>query len=117
MSPVRKSKYPAGWYHIAGRVKTVADWRCEACGQRHDDWTTGTILTVHHLDGDPMNPPGMPSLIPHDNLIALCQSCHLRAEPWSRAGEVLTRDECIERLQAILEELSRQYELELPGAL
>lgn len=64
--------YPAEWVDITIRVKTAAGWCCEACGHPHDP-DTGYILTVHHIDGDKAN-------VEPNNLIALCQRCHLRAQ-------------------------------------
>jgi hypothetical protein len=106
-----RADYPADWRDIAAALKAHADNRCEACGVEHGP--VPHILTVHHLDRDKLNPPAMPATFPHDNLIALCQRCHLRAEHWALAGEYLTRAECLERLEAIATELGRQRELEL----
>ena len=64
--------YPAEWWEIALRVKDATGWCCEACGHPHDP-TTGYTLTVHHIDGDKGN-------VSPQNLIALCQRCHLRAQ-------------------------------------
>lgn len=61
--------YPADWPEIAWRIKEAADWRCERCGHPHDT-PAGYMLTVHHLDGDKSN-------CDDDNLVALCQRCHL----------------------------------------
>jgi 5-methylcytosine-specific restriction endonuclease McrA len=62
--------YPEDWPDIAHRVKEAADWMCQECGHEHDP-ANGYVLTVHHIDGDPQNNA-------EDNLIALCQRCHLR---------------------------------------
>jgi len=64
---MRRELYPDDWPDIAKRVKDKADWRCSECGARH---RRGYILTVHHIDGDPGN--NSP-----ENLVALCQRCHL----------------------------------------
>lgn len=106
-----RAEYPAEWPDIAALVKRDAGGRCEACDVEHGP--VPHILTVHHLDRDKANPPAMPATFPHDNLIALCQRCHLRAEHWALAGEYLTRDACLERLADIAAELARQLELEL----
>jgi len=62
--------YPVDWDEIAQRVKDRAGWRCEHCDAPHDPANEYT-LTVHHLDDDPAN-------CADDNLVALCQRCHLR---------------------------------------
>jgi hypothetical protein len=64
--------YPAGWPSVAMSVKEEAGWRCERCGAPHDP-AVGYCLTVHHLDGDRSN-------CSRENLEALCQRCHLRAQ-------------------------------------
>lgn len=66
-----KKKYPDNWIGIATAVKRQADWCCENCGQ-HNDYP-GRVLTVHHVDYDTFNNT-------EDNLVALCQSCHLKAQ-------------------------------------
>ena len=57
--------YPPDWDEIARQVKDAAGWRCEHCQAPHDP-ASGHTLTVHHLDGNPMN-------CDWDNLVALCQ--------------------------------------------
>ena len=85
---VGKGPYPLIWRLIAQRVKSQAGWRCECCAHPHEtslrraecddrcahpsDGKRRT-LTVHHLD---MNPERCESW----NLVALCQSCHLRVQ-------------------------------------
>lgn len=64
--------YPAEWFKIALKAKDAAGWGCETCGHPHDP-KTGHTLTVHHIDGDKAN-------VEPNNLIALCQRCHLRAQ-------------------------------------
>lgn len=64
----RKEEYPEDWEEIARKVKERAGWRCELCGVPSGP---GQILTVHHLDRNKKNNS-------EDNLIALCQRCHLR---------------------------------------
>lgn len=74
--------YPADWDQIAGRVKARAGWRCEHCGHSHDP-AAGYTLTVHHIDGHPAN-------CVDDNLVALCQRCHLRwQQQWTPAQTVM----------------------------
>ena len=96
------SGYPHQWHAIATRVKVVAGWKCEACGTKNGPPHLGAVLTVHHLDGDKRNPRGLPRKIPHENLIALCQRCHLRAQHWTNAGESVTREKAIDRLALIV---------------
>jgi 5-methylcytosine-specific restriction endonuclease McrA len=67
--PFDPARYPDDWREIADRVKTAAGWCCEQCGHEHDS-AAGYMLTVHHIDGDPMNNEPW-------NLVALCQRCHL----------------------------------------
>ena len=64
--------YPDDWPQIAKAVKDEADWMCERedCKAQH---ASGYVLTVHHLDGDSMNNA-------RENLIALCQRCHLKEQ-------------------------------------
>jgi hypothetical protein len=61
------ARYPSNWHEIAERVKRLAGYECEHC---HSPSVPGRILTVHHIDGDPGNNAD-------DNLVALCQVCHL----------------------------------------
>ena len=73
--------YPDDWSAIAKRIKDAAGWRCEHCGHEHDP-ATGHTLTVHHLDGDPAN-------CADDNLVALCQKCHLHIQATYIPGQLL----------------------------
>ena len=73
--------YPDDWDAIAARVKDAAGWHCEHCGHKHDP-AAGYTLTVHHLDG---NPPNCAS----DNLVALCQRCHLHVQARWKPGDAL----------------------------
>ena len=76
-----RSKYPGGWEGIAKEVKERAGWCCRHCGHPHDP-EAGRTLTVHHLDGDPGN-------CDDDNLVALCQKCHLHIQATYRPGQLL----------------------------
>lgn len=67
--PFQPQRYPPDWHAIARRVKDAAGWRCEQCGHAHAP-REGYTLTVHHIDGDPQNNRD-------ENLVALCQRCHL----------------------------------------
>ena len=73
--------YPDDWPDIAVRIKNAADWRCENCGHPHDP-AAGRTLTVHHLDLDPSN-------CADDNLIAVCQVCHLSIQARYRPGQLI----------------------------
>lgn len=64
------SDYPDNWKEIALEVKKRAGFRCEICGAES---SFGHILTVHHKDGNPANNDP-------ENLIALCQRCHLSVQ-------------------------------------
>lgn len=108
ISATRKALYPANWDQISRHVRAEALWRCEECevadrevGYRWPDTGgefravdakhsvavfqclkdlrgpnatfTRIVLTVHHIDGDPTNNE-------RNNLVALCQRCHLQAD-------------------------------------
>jgi 5-methylcytosine-specific restriction endonuclease McrA len=60
--------YPHNWADIATRVKQAAVWKCRICGTPH---APRRVLTVHHLDHNPRN-------CTDENLLACCQSCHLK---------------------------------------
>ncbi len=105
----RRPRYPYDWFEIAADSKRAAGGKCEAC--EVPAGPAPAILTVHHLDRDTFNPRNARVRHPHANLVALCQRCHLRAEHWAMAGELLTRDECLERLVAIVTEERAQRSL------
>jgi hypothetical protein len=71
--------YPVNWNEIATRIKDLARWCCEHCGHPHDP-EDGYTLTVHHLDGDLAN-------CAWENLVALCQRCHLRWQNTWQPGQ------------------------------
>ncbi len=73
--------YTADWNTVAFEVKTAAGWRCEHCGHRHNP-AAGYALTVHHLDGDPQN--NAP-----ENLVPLCQRCHLHWQARWSPGQLM----------------------------
>jgi hypothetical protein len=73
--------YPADWAEIAARVKREAGQRCEHCGHP-DERETWHVLTVHHLDGDKSN-------CAPENLVALCQRCHLHIQHRFIVGQIV----------------------------
>lgn len=64
--------YPSDWLDIARRIKDAAGWCCVRCGHPND-YESGHVLTVHHLDMDKSNCADW-------NLAALCQRCHLHIQ-------------------------------------
>jgi 5-methylcytosine-specific restriction endonuclease McrA len=75
--PMDKKNYHPSWDLISKAVRLKANDKCELChadnGENH--WFTGSkvVLTVHHIDRDKKNNS-------RQNLIALCQRCHLRLD-------------------------------------
>ena len=106
---MKNYRYPDNWDEIATSIKERAGWVCEQCGAIHDAYITRdphdpakfryitdgdlldehlkitrVMLTVHHIGVQ--KPDGSPGDM-HDkldcrseNLIALCQRCHLLAD-------------------------------------
>jgi hypothetical protein len=106
---MERRRYPADWEAISLRIRERAQGACEWCGAKAGDPIHGrpgtrVVLTVHHL-GAP-KPDGTPG-DPHDkldcrdeNLIALCQGCHLMADlPGHIARAKLTRQRKKEQAQ------------------
>ena len=75
--PLKRERYPENWEEIAEEVKRRAGYRCENCGSPS---IPGRILTVHHLDLNPQNND-------LNNLVALCQVCHLKIQAKYRPGQ------------------------------
>lgn len=88
--PVDWKKYPTNWREIRTRIIAISGGQCMcmgACGLHRTNpgprrcielngqpakWAKGlVVLTVAHLDHTPAH-------CSDDNLIALCQRCHLR---------------------------------------
>ena len=72
--PFHRERYPADWPQISREVREAAGQECEFCGASngvpHPITGSLVVLTVAHLDHNPMN-------CDRDNLRALCQKCHL----------------------------------------
>lgn len=62
--------YPDNWPEIAEQIKRDAGYCCEKCGSPS---VPRRVLTVHHLDLDKAN-------VTYENLVALCQVCHLHVQ-------------------------------------
>jgi hypothetical protein len=83
-----RAEYPADWDEISTRIRTLAGWRCLACDTPHGP--RPFVLTTHHIDHNPPN-------VADDNLVALCQVCHLKAH--GKHFRRLTRDALIAELR------------------
>lgn len=88
ISPENRGKYPSDWPVISKRIKSErAGWQCECdgrCGKTpHDEGRCTArhgepsrlsgkpvIITTAHLNHDPSD-------CRDENLMAMCQSCHL----------------------------------------
>lgn len=100
--PIDYRKYPPDWADISKRIRERAGNVCEECGVPNgshvtrakgdrSQWTqveagkgTRIVLTVHHIgvdhaDGTPGDPRDKMD-VRDENLIALCQACHLAAD-------------------------------------
>lgn len=74
--PENKARYPKNWKQISEDIRfNRAKNKCEKCGAEnykpHPITGSKVILTVAHLDHTPEN-------VDYDNLMAMCQRCHLR---------------------------------------
>lgn len=107
--PMQRELYPEDWETISQRVRERAGWQCEQCGVKHraiilrrvEDptvWRYGdaftrprpgermvrVVITTHHIGVDkPDGAPGDPDDkqdCRDENLVALCQFCHLQAD-------------------------------------
>lgn len=84
-----RSRYPADWLAISTNVKIEANWICQGCGAKHGP--IPHVLTVDHVvDHEPSN-------VSTENLVALCQRCHLRRQGMHPRPQ--TRDEAVQRLR------------------
>ena len=105
----RALSYGSGWKVIKEQVR-ARDRVCQHCGKTPEE--SGRALDVHHLQ--PFRFSGDNSL---DNLVALCHSCHMRADDHGRAGSAIflhndkpkrpTKRE-IRRLKQLLREVERR---------
>lgn len=59
------------WKLISEKIRSQVNSTCERCGQKSK--YPRKVLTIHHWDGD----GGNNNVI---NLVALCQSCHMKAQ-------------------------------------
>jgi 5-methylcytosine-specific restriction endonuclease McrA len=76
-----QTDYPDDWEKIAREIKNRSGWMCEHCGVGHNP-AGGYCLTVHHLDGDKSN-------CAYENLVALCQRCHLHIQAVYYPGQLM----------------------------
>jgi 5-methylcytosine-specific restriction endonuclease McrA len=84
-----RTAYPPDWPAISRRIRTLrALGCCEQCGRAAGilptGWAAPLSLSVHHIgtpraDGSAGDPRDK-SDCRDENLIALCQSCHLNAD-------------------------------------
>jgi hypothetical protein len=88
--------YPPEWHTgaIQARIRALAHYTCEICGRQFDPDTNQALAArdssgkplvghVHHLDHHPPN-------CTDDNLIFLCQPCHIRlhGQGWKPGAEM-----------------------------
>lgn len=82
IKPENKARYPKDWKTISERIRfdraknqcerIIDGTRCAAMnGQAHPITGSKVVLTVAHLDHTPEH-------CDDDNLMAMCQRCHLR---------------------------------------
>jgi len=73
--------YGAGWKRVKGIVRQ-RDQVCRRCAKTPEE--NGRALDVHHIE--PFRFSGDHSL---ENLVALCRSCHMRADDHGRKGSAV----------------------------
>lgn len=74
MNPETAKRYPKNWTEISETTIVARGRVCQECGRSKRQVRA---LTVHHIDGCPEN-------CSEDNLIVLCQGCHLRLQGTGR---------------------------------
>lgn len=82
--------YPDNWEELAGAIKAAAGWQCEACDHPHDPASGHTLTVDHVVDHNPAN-------VALENLVALCQVCHLRRQ--GMVPRPRTKEEALRRLR------------------
>ena len=92
--------YGAGWKRIREHVR-ARDRVCSRCGKTPVE--NGRALDVHHLE--PFRFSGDNSL---DKLIALCRSCHMRADDHGRKGSAAFLREAGYRIDVTKREIRRR---------
>ena len=83
--PMDRSKYPTDWESISQRIRfDRAKGRCEKCGSEYGEPNPETgsvvVLTVAHLNHEPSD-------CRDENLMAMCQACHIRYDAPRKADE------------------------------
>ena len=86
MRPDTKELYPDNWPVIRELVIEEEGLTCRSC--HRSIWHFDIILTVHHWDHNPANNS-------RDNLVTLCQGCHLVQESGSLRSFGSLRNEFI----------------------
>ena len=97
--------YPRNWPKIAEAIKQGTGWRCEACDVPHG--SPPHVLTVDHLNFVKTDCRRL-------NLLALCQSCHLKRQGMSPPP--LTKSNALARLRERINTERQQLSLRLPSA-
>lgn len=87
--------YPKSWQtgEIQQKIYEAAEWCCEHCGMEFEKGSTLAknatrrdgkpyVLTVHHINGNKAD-------CSYENLVALCQRCHLHVQAVWQPGAVV----------------------------
>src|SRR5579864_800657 len=77
----RALSYGAGWNALKAEIR-LRDLVCQGCGKSPEQ--NGRALDVHHLQPFRFSGDNSP-----ENLVALCRSCHMRADDHGRAGTAI----------------------------
>jgi hypothetical protein len=70
---IRESGYPSNWSELSNRIRERDEYRCKYCS------SSDRILHVHHII--PLSKGGSNSF---NNLITLCEKCHIAKHPHMR---------------------------------